>query len=68
MEVVAVADVDDHHAGKTAERIKKAKGNDPQTARDYRPMLDRKDLDAVIEGSGPPRRSASSELTPRSRG
>jgi predicted dehydrogenase len=48
VELVAVADVDDHHAGETAERIKKTKGNDPHTARDYRPMLDRKDLDAVI--------------------
>jgi len=48
VEVVAVADVDDHHAGETAERIKKAKGNDPSVARDYRAMLDRKDLDGVI--------------------
>jgi len=48
VDIVAIADVDDHHAGKTAERVKKAKGNDPHTARDYRPMLDRKDLDAVI--------------------
>jgi predicted dehydrogenase len=48
VEVVAVADVDDHHATETAERIKKAKGSAPQTARDYRAMLDRKDVDAVI--------------------
>ena len=48
VEIVAVADVDDHHAGETAERIKKEKGNTPDTARDYRAMLDRKDLDAVI--------------------
>ncbi len=48
VEIVAIADVDDHHAGETAERIKKAKGNAPDTARDYRAMLDRKDLDAVI--------------------
>jgi predicted dehydrogenase len=47
-EIVAIADVDDHHAGETAERVKKAKGNMPETARDYRSMLDRKDLDAVI--------------------
>jgi predicted dehydrogenase len=45
---VAIADVDDHHAGETCERIKKARGNTPHTARDYRAMLDRKDLDAVI--------------------
>jgi predicted dehydrogenase len=48
IELIAVADVDDRHAGETAERIKKAKGHAPDTARDYRPMLDRKDLDGVI--------------------
>ena len=48
VEIIAIADVDDHHAGETAERVKKAKGNLPVTARDYRAMLERKDLDAVI--------------------
>jgi predicted dehydrogenase len=48
VEIVAVADVDDHHAGETADRVKKQKGNTPDTARDYRSLLDRKDLDAVI--------------------
>jgi predicted dehydrogenase len=48
IEIVAVADVDDHHAGETAGRIQKEKHNAPQTSRDYRPMLDRKDVDAVI--------------------
>jgi predicted dehydrogenase len=48
VEVVAVADVDDRHAAETAERIKKDKGNTPTTARDYREMLDRSDLDGVI--------------------
>ncbi len=48
VEIVAVADVDDRHASETCERIKKAKGNTPQGSRDYRAMLDRKDLDAVI--------------------
>jgi predicted dehydrogenase len=48
VEIIAVADVDDRHAGETAERVKKAKNNTPETARDYQPMLDRKDLDAVI--------------------
>jgi predicted dehydrogenase len=48
IEVIDVADVDDHHAGETALRIKKSKGRAPDTARDYRPMLDRKDLDGVI--------------------
>jgi predicted dehydrogenase len=48
VEMVAIADVDDHHCGETAARIQKEKGNSPHTARDYRPMLDRKDLDGVI--------------------
>jgi predicted dehydrogenase len=48
VEIVAVADVDDRHAGETAERVKKAKGTLPPVSRDYRAMLDRKDLDAVI--------------------
>ena len=48
VELIAVADVDDRHAGETAERIKKAKGNTPITTRDYRELLNNKDLDAVI--------------------
>src|SRR4051794_31743359 len=48
VELVAVVDVDDRHSGETAERVKKEKGNTPETARDYRAMLDRKDVDAVI--------------------
>ncbi|OJW18720.1 MAG: oxidoreductase [Planctomycetales bacterium 71-10] len=49
VDLVAVADVDDRHAGETADRIKEAKkGERPHASRDYREMLDRKDLDAVI--------------------
>ncbi len=48
VDLIAIADVDDRHAGETAERVKKEKGNTPDVARDYRPMLDRKDLDAII--------------------
>lgn len=48
VELVGVVDVDNQHAGKTADRVKKAKGNTPDTARDYRAMLDRKDVDGVI--------------------
>ncbi|QEH33578.1 Alpha-N-acetylgalactosaminidase [Aquisphaera giovannonii] len=48
VELVAIADVDDHHAGETAERVKKEKKNTPKTGRDYRYMLDDKDVDAVI--------------------
>jgi predicted dehydrogenase len=47
-EIVGVVDVDDQHAGKTAERVKTKKGNTPDAARDYRAMLDRKDVDGVI--------------------
>ena len=48
VDLIAVSDVDDRHAGETADRIKKAKGNTPVAVRDYRELLDRKDLDAVI--------------------
>ena len=48
VDIVAVADVDDHHAGETAARIKKEKGNLPKTTRDYRGLLDSKEIDAVI--------------------
>ncbi|HEV3122514.1 MAG TPA: Gfo/Idh/MocA family oxidoreductase [Isosphaeraceae bacterium] len=47
-DVVAICDVDDRHASETAERIKKERGNTPTTARDYREMLDSKDVDAVL--------------------
>jgi len=48
VDLVAIADVDDRHAGEAADRVKKEKGERPETSRDYRAMLDRKDLDAVI--------------------
>ncbi|CAN5907548.1 Gfo/Idh/MocA family oxidoreductase [soil metagenome] len=52
VEFVAVADVDDNHAGQTAERIAKEKGGQrPDTMRDYRQMLDRDELDAVVIGT-----------------
>ncbi|MFO0957616.1 MAG: Gfo/Idh/MocA family oxidoreductase [Isosphaeraceae bacterium] len=48
-EIVAVADVDDQHAGETADKLAKKYGNErPATSRDYRAMLDRKDIDSVI--------------------
>ncbi|MBX6314919.1 MAG: Gfo/Idh/MocA family oxidoreductase [Isosphaeraceae bacterium] len=43
-----VADVDDRHAGETADRIEKKQGRRPKTMRDYRAMLEDKDLDAVV--------------------
>ncbi|HEV3167626.1 MAG TPA: Gfo/Idh/MocA family oxidoreductase [Isosphaeraceae bacterium] len=48
VDFVCIADVDDHHASETADRIKKEKGNTPKTSRDYREMLDSKDVDAVV--------------------
>jgi predicted dehydrogenase len=48
VEIVGIVDVDDHHAGETAERVKKANNNTPDKGRDYRPLLDRKDVDGVI--------------------
>ena len=48
VDVIALADVDDRHAGATASRIKRQNGNDPSLAHDYRAMLDSKDIDAVI--------------------
>ncbi len=49
VQFVAVADVDDHHANETADRIvREKKGERPETMRDYRKMLERKDLDAVV--------------------
>src|SRR4051794_38444604 len=47
-DVVAVADCDDHHAAETADRIEKERGQRPKTTRDYRELLDLKDVDAVI--------------------
>lgn len=47
-EVVSVCDVDDAHAGKTADRLEKKYGKRPPTSREYRAMLDDKNIDAVI--------------------
>src|SRR6185437_863885 len=48
VDVVALADVDDRHAEETAATVKEQRGHRPSTARDYRPMLDSHDVDAVI--------------------
>ena len=44
VQFVAVADVDDRHAAETAAKL----GKDVRTGRDYRKMLDAKDVDAVV--------------------
>jgi predicted dehydrogenase len=49
VEFLAVADVDDAQAGRTADVIAgKRDGRKPKTMRDYRAMLDDKDIDAVV--------------------
>ncbi len=48
VDVVSVVDVDDRHATGTAERIEKKRGNKPWTGRDYREVLDDRNIDAVV--------------------
>src|SRR3954470_6311134 len=48
VDIVAVADVDDRHAEECASEVKKKRGNAPTTARNYRKLLDSKDVDAVV--------------------
>jgi predicted dehydrogenase len=43
-----VVDIDDQHASETAETIEKKRGLRPKTSREYREMLDDKDIDAVV--------------------
>lgn len=45
---VGVADPDDRHAGETAERVKGHAGHAVEAVRDYRRLLDRDDVDAVV--------------------
>jgi predicted dehydrogenase len=44
----AVCDVDDAMSGKAAELIEKQRGHRPDTVKDFRRMLDRKDIDALL--------------------
>jgi predicted dehydrogenase len=47
-EIAAICDVDDTMIGKTLERLEKLRGMKPDTAKDYRRVVDRKDIDVVL--------------------
>jgi predicted dehydrogenase len=48
VDVTSLADVDDQHASETADTIEKKRKSRPKTARDYREMLEDKNIDGVI--------------------
>jgi predicted dehydrogenase len=47
-EIVAICDVDDAMIGKTLERLDKLRGMKPDTVKDYRRVVERKDIDVVL--------------------
>ena len=47
-EIVAICDVDDAMIGKTLERLDKLRGMKPETVKDYRRVVDRKDIDVLL--------------------
>lgn len=49
--VAAVCDVDEKHAGEAADQVEKKQGKRPEIIKDFRKLLDRKDIDAVIIGT-----------------
>ena len=49
--VAAVCDVDASHAGAAADEIEKKQGKRPEIYKDFRKLLERQDLDAVIIGT-----------------
>src|SRR5262249_12423387 len=49
--VAALCDVDSRHLNRTAGRVEKKYGKEPTKTVDFRPILDRKDIDAVIIGT-----------------
>jgi predicted dehydrogenase len=49
--IAAIADVDEKHACEAADEVSKTQGKRPETYKDFRKLLERKDLDAVIIGT-----------------
>ncbi len=47
----AVCDVDESHARRAADEVEKKQGKRPEIFKDYRKLLERKDIDAVIIGT-----------------
>lgn len=48
VDCIIACDVDDSRSAKTAETVEKSRGKRPETCRDFRRVLDRKDIDAVL--------------------
>ncbi len=53
VEIVAVCDVDSEHLENSAREIEKLQGNLPKKFKDYRELLEMKNLEAVIIGTPP---------------
>jgi predicted dehydrogenase len=49
--VACVCDVDSRHSGEAADEIEKKQGKRPDVVKDFRELLDRKDIDIVIIGT-----------------
>ncbi len=49
--VAAVCDVDTRHSGEAADQVEKKQGKRPDVIKDFRELLDRKDIDVVIIGT-----------------